>query len=70
MESWVAYSAIDMIGCLVRDSPESGLGDGFFAHLAPSLFKCLHGAVDRDVLQVNSMRASYLSYLDLISRLA
>lgn len=53
-ESWVAGSAIDLVTSLIRGSPESGLGEGFFAHLAPNLFNCLELADDRDVLQVHS----------------
>lgn len=51
-ESWVAGSAIDLVGSLVSGAPESGLGEGFFAHLAPNLFQCLLGTEDRDILQV------------------
>ncbi|KAJ7292991.1 armadillo-type protein [Mycena rebaudengoi] len=50
-ESWITASAIDLVSSLVSGAPESGLGDGFFALLAPSLFKCLGEAEDRDVLQ-------------------
>lgn len=50
-EAWIAGSAIDLISSLVRGAPEGGLGDGFFALLAPSLFNCLSEAEDRDVLQ-------------------
>ncbi|KAH7915756.1 armadillo-type protein [Hygrophoropsis aurantiaca] len=50
-ESWIAGSAIDLISSLVQGSPESGLGEGFFALLAPSLFNCLNESEDRDVLQ-------------------
>ncbi|TFK26759.1 ARM repeat-containing protein [Coprinopsis marcescibilis] len=50
-EAWVAGSAIDLISSLIEGSPESGLGDGFFALLAPNLFRCLDSAEDRDVLQ-------------------
>ena len=51
-ETWIAASAIDLVSSLIRGAPESGLGDGFFALLAPSLFSCLGNAEDRDVLQV------------------
>jgi len=51
-ESWIAGSAIDLVSSLVKGAPESGLGDGFFALLAPNLFKCLKQAEDRDILQV------------------
>ena len=51
-ESWIAGSAIDLVSSLIRGAPESGLGDGFFALLAPNLFECLKNAEDRDVLQV------------------
>ncbi|KAL0068448.1 hypothetical protein AAF712_004526 [Marasmius tenuissimus] len=50
-QSYIASSAIDLVGSLVRAAPEGNLGDGFFALLAPSLFKCLGDAEDRDVLQ-------------------
>jgi hypothetical protein len=52
-ESWIASSAIDLVSSLVEGSPQTGLGEGFFALLAPNLFSCLAGAEDRDVLQVN-----------------
>lgn len=51
-ESWIAGSAIDLVSSLIKGAPESGLGDGFFALLAPNLFECLRHAEDRDVLQV------------------
>jgi hypothetical protein len=51
-ESWITASAIDLVSSLVRGATEGGLGDGFFAVLAPSLFKSLGEAEDRDVLQV------------------
>ncbi|KAL4067241.1 armadillo-type protein [Scleroderma yunnanense] len=50
-ESWIAGSAIDLVSSLVRGAPETGLGEGFFALLAPNLFNCLEHADDRDVLQ-------------------
>lgn len=50
-ESWIAGSGIELVCSLVRGSPPSGLGEGFFALLAPNLFKCLGEAEDRDVLQ-------------------
>ncbi|KIJ66488.1 hypothetical protein HYDPIDRAFT_174567 [Hydnomerulius pinastri MD-312] len=52
-ESWIAGSAIDLVSSLIRGAPEGGLGEGFFALLAPSLFSCLNEAEDRDVLQVH-----------------
>ena len=52
-ESWIASSAIDLVSSLAEGSPQTGLGEGFFALLAPNLFSCLAGAEDRDVLQVN-----------------
>jgi importin-9 len=51
-ESWISASAVELVSSLVSGSPESGLGDGFFGLLAPSLFKCLCTAEDRDLLQV------------------
>jgi len=54
-ESWIAGSAIDLVTSLVRGSPASGLGEGFFTLLAPNLFACLKETEDRDVLQVSIM---------------
>ncbi|KAG5644159.1 hypothetical protein DXG03_009054 [Asterophora parasitica] len=50
-ESWVVGSAIDLIISLIKGAPESGLGEGFFALLAPNLFKYLNETEDRDVIQ-------------------
>ncbi|KAJ7161233.1 armadillo-type protein [Mycena crocata] len=50
-ESWITASAIDLVSSLVTGASEGSLGEGFFAVLAPSLFKCLGEAEDRDVLQ-------------------
>ncbi|KAF9225273.1 ARM repeat-containing protein [Gyrodon lividus] len=50
-ESWIAGSAIDLVSSLIRGAPDGGLGEGFFALLAPSLFSCLKDTEDRDVLQ-------------------
>jgi hypothetical protein len=54
-ESWVAGSAIELVTSLVKGSPEAGLGEGFFALLAPNLFKCLGDAEDRDIIQVSTL---------------
>ena len=51
-ESWVASSALDLIGSLARAAPETGLGEGFFAAIAPNVFDCMRVAEDRDVLHV------------------
>jgi importin-9 len=51
-ETWVPSSALELIGTLARGAPEAGLGEGFFAAIAPSVFNCLKVAEDRDVLQV------------------
>ena len=51
-ESWAASSALDLIGSLARGAPDTGLGEGFFAAIAPTIFECLGVAEDRDVLQV------------------
>ncbi|TEB38615.1 ARM repeat-containing protein [Coprinellus micaceus] len=51
-ESWITSAAIEFAQSLVQGSPaEKGLGEGFFALLAPNLFQCLDQADDRDVLQ-------------------
>ncbi|KAJ3786679.1 ARM repeat-containing protein [Lentinula aff. detonsa] len=49
-QSYVAGSAIELVGSLVKAS-SNGLGEGFFPLLAPNLFKCLSEVEDRDVLQ-------------------
>ncbi|KAM6498769.1 Armadillo-type fold, partial [Amanita muscaria] len=49
-ESWITSSAIDLIDSIVQGSTNR-LAEGFFAHIAPGLFKCLGEAEDRDVLQ-------------------
>ena len=51
-ESWVASTAIELVTSLESGASANGLGEGFFATLAPSLFACLRAAEDRDVLQV------------------
>ncbi|KAG7100000.1 hypothetical protein E1B28_001788 [Marasmius oreades] len=50
-QSYIAGSAIELVGSLVRAASDGNLGEGFFNLLAPSLFKCLAEAEDRDVLQ-------------------
>ncbi|KAI0281277.1 ARM repeat-containing protein [Russula aff. rugulosa BPL654] len=50
-ESWAASSALELTGSLTRAAPETGLGEGFFAAVAPTVFDCLRVAEDRDVLQ-------------------
>ncbi|RXW18578.1 hypothetical protein EST38_g7277 [Candolleomyces aberdarensis] len=51
-ESWIPSAAIEFAQSLAAGAPaEKGLGDGFFALLAPSLFQCLDQTEDRDVLQ-------------------
>jgi importin-9 len=51
-ETWVPSSALELIGTVVRGAPETGLGEGFFSAIAPSVFDCLKVAEDRDILQV------------------
>jgi hypothetical protein len=52
-ESWVASSALELLGGLVEGADsEKGLGAGFISAIGPPLFKCLINAEDRDVLQV------------------
>ncbi|KAF7302737.1 ARM repeat-containing protein [Mycena chlorophos] len=50
-ESYITASAIQLVSSLVAGAQEGALGDGFFAVLAPSLFKSLGEAEDRDVIQ-------------------
>jgi hypothetical protein len=51
-QSWVVGTAIDLAQSLASGAPESGLGEGFFALLAPGLFNVLHGTEHADVIQV------------------
>ena len=59
-ESWIPSAAIEFAQSLAAGAPaDKGLGDGFFALLAPSLFQCLDQTEDRDVLQVRSFVCSF-----------
>jgi importin-9 len=49
-KSWVASSPLELAGSLGRGAPETGLGEGFFAAIAPSIFDCIRVAEDRDIL--------------------
>ncbi|KAI0325407.1 ARM repeat-containing protein [Cubamyces sp. BRFM 1775] len=51
VDSWIASAAIELVSSLVSGAQEGGLGEGFFAMLAPSLFSCLRTTEDRDVIQ-------------------
>lgn len=51
-DSWIASAAVELANSLVEGAPEGGLGDGFLALLAPSLFACLHTTEDRETIQV------------------
>ena len=55
-EWWIASSALELLGSTARGAPEAGLGEGFFAAIAPCVFDCLKVAEDRDVLQVRAIR--------------
>lgn len=55
-ESWITETAIELIAGLASGAPDGGLGDGFFATLAPSLFKALETTEDRDTLQVYTLQ--------------
>ncbi|RPD64798.1 ARM repeat-containing protein [Lentinus tigrinus ALCF2SS1-6] len=50
-DSWITSGAIELVNSLVEGAPENGLGDGFFAMLAPSLFAALGTTEDRDAIQ-------------------
>ena len=52
-ESWITSTALELLDSVIDNAPESGLGEGFFATIAPSLFGCMEKAEDRDVLQVS-----------------
>lgn len=49
---WVAGSAIELLSSIVEGAPSEGLGDGFFATIAPPLFTYLSKVEDREVQQV------------------
>ncbi len=51
-DSWITSGAIELVNSLVEGAPENGLGDGFFAMLAPGLFAALNSTEDRDAIQV------------------
>ena len=54
--SWIWSSALDLLTGIIRGvDSEKGLGEGFFAAIAPPLFKCLGETEDRDVLQVRAV---------------
>ncbi|KAF8577246.1 ARM repeat-containing protein [Ramaria rubella] len=50
-ESWIASSAIDLISSLARGASRGGLGDGFFATVAPCLFRCMRDTEDQETLE-------------------
>ncbi|KAF8522163.1 ARM repeat-containing protein [Hysterangium stoloniferum] len=50
-ECWIASSAINLIAGLARGASRGGLGDGFFATVAPSLFGCLQATQDQETLE-------------------
>ncbi|CAK5264338.1 unnamed protein product, partial [Mycena citricolor] len=50
-QSWITASAIELVSSLITGAQQGKLGDGFFAVLAPALFKSIAEAEDRDVLQ-------------------
>ena len=70
IESWITSSAIDLLNSIV-EGRAAGLAEGFFAHVAPGLFKCLGDAEDRDILQVFISFIVHCVYIRLIcSRMA
>ncbi|PAV22617.1 ARM repeat-containing [Pyrrhoderma noxium] len=64
-ESWITSSAIELVSSIISGAPDSGLGDGFFSTLAPSLFECLRQAEDRDVLQNGVLCLTYIIRKDI-----
>ena len=52
-EYWVVSSAIELLNSIAAGAPAEGLGEGFFATVAPPLFASLSKAEDRDVQQVS-----------------
>jgi importin-9 len=57
--SYIAQSALDLVNALAGGAPEQGLGDGFFAMVAQSLFNALKTMEDRDTLQVRHTLKPY-----------
>ncbi|EJF67437.1 ARM repeat-containing protein [Dichomitus squalens LYAD-421 SS1] len=51
VDSYVASAAFELVGALVEGAPASGLGDGFFAILAPALYATLRATEDREAIQ-------------------
>ena len=64
-EAWIASAGVELITSLIEGAPDVGLGDGFFATMAPNLFQCLKVAEDRDIIQV-SLNAKSMITLTLI----
>lgn len=54
-ESWITSSAIDLISSLARGASRGGLGEGFFATLAPTLFECMTSTQDQETLEVRTL---------------
>ncbi|KAH8119757.1 ARM repeat-containing protein [Phellopilus nigrolimitatus] len=69
-ESWITSSAIELVTSLVNGAPSTGLGEGFFPTLAPSLFECLRIAEDRDVLQNGVLCLTWIVRKDINQLLA
>ncbi len=51
-DSYVASAAFELVAALVQGAPQTGLGDGVFAALAPALYASLRSTEDRDTIQV------------------
>ena len=52
VDSYVSSAAFELVAALVQGAPQTGLGDGVFALLAPALYASLRSTEDRDTIQV------------------
>ena len=59
VDSYVASAAFELVGALVEGAPASGLGDGFFAMLAPALYATLRATEDRETIQVMNLSCAF-----------
>ncbi|PIL31196.1 hypothetical protein GSI_05894 [Ganoderma sinense ZZ0214-1] len=51
VDSYVASAAFELVAALIQGAPQTGLGDGVFAMLAPALYASLRSTEDRDTIQ-------------------
>jgi len=59
-EAWLAGSGIELITSVIQGAPDGGLGDGFFAAFAPSLFQCIATTEDREIMVKSTECLTYV----------